>query len=155
MQMQRRQRGASARGMSYVEVLMATIVLAIVAAGAVASWSLSSQVAATKRAVEIGNTIAVEEIERLKAIRYPYLAVSPVVGGQPVPTVRWYDKYGNWLGPSAATGDFKAKVVIRVLIDRDGKANNEDLKEAVVEVWDTNETRRYEIQRTLLTYGGV
>jgi len=131
------------------------MILAIVAGGAIASWSLSSRAAASKRAVEIGNSIAVQEIERLKAIRYPYLTPSPIQGGQSVPTVRWFDKLGNWLGPSASTGDFQARETITVIIDRDGEANSEDLKEIIVEVWDASQTRMFERARTLITFGGV
>ena len=142
-------------GMTLTEVLVATMILAIVAGGAIASWSLSSRAAASKRAVEIGNAIAVEEIERLKALRYPYLTPSAMQGGQPVPTVRWFDRYGNWLGGAAVTGDFQARETVTVVIDRDGETNSEDFKEIIVEVWDTAQTQMYERARTLITFGGV
>ena len=148
-------RARTRRGMTIVEVLVAALVLGIVAAGALASWSLASQAAANKRTIEIGTAIAVHELERLKAMGYPYLPASPVQSGQPVPTVRWYDKYGQWLGASATTGDFKVKSYVSILIDRDGEANSEDLKEIVVEVWNGDETRLLERARTLLTFGGV
>jgi hypothetical protein len=141
--------------MTLTEVLVATMILAIVAGGAIASWSLSSRAAANKRAVEIGNSIAVEEIERLKAVRYPYLTPSPLQGGQPVPTVRWFDRYGNWLGSSATSGDFQARETVVILIDRDDETNSEDLKEITVEVWDGSAARMFERARTLITFGGV
>lgn len=141
--------------MTLVEVIAATFILAVVAGGAMASWSLSSRAATNKRAVEMGVAIAVQEIERLKAIRYPYLAPSALSGGTPVPTVRWFDKYGNWLGTSAVTGDFKVNTVVRVIVDRDDEANSEDLKELIVEVWDADQTRLFERARTLLTFGGL
>ncbi len=150
-----RRRRHNTAGMTLTEVLVAAVILGIVAAGAAASWTMASRAAANKRAVEIGTAIAVQELERLKAMRYPYLVPSPMQGGQPVPTVRWYDRFGNYLGPSATSGDFQAREVIRVLIDRDGQPNNEDLKEIVVEVWDGNQTRLYETARTILTFGGV
>lgn len=143
------------RGLTLPEVLVAAIILGIVAAGAAASWSLATKAAANKRAVEIGTAIAVTELERLKALRYEYLTPSPMQGGSPVPTVRWYDRYGNWLGASATTGDFKSKSVIRVVIDRNGERDREDLLELTVEVWDRDETQLYERARTLLSFGGV
>lgn len=143
------------RGMTIVEVLVAALIVGIVAAGAVATWSIASRAAASKRAVEIGTAIAVSEIERVKALRYNYVPASPLQGGVPVPTVRWYDRYGNWRGSAATTGDFRAEVTVRILINRDSQANREDLKEVVVEVWDGARTRRYETARTLLSFGGI
>lgn len=141
--------------MTIMEVLMAALIVAIVAAGAVASWSLSSRAAANKRATEIGTAIATSEMERLKALRYPYLTPSPLQGGQPVPAVRWYDKLGNWLGSAAVSGDFRAESTVTVIIDRDSQSNSEDMKEIVVRVWDGGRTTLYGTARTLLTFGGV
>lgn len=143
------------RGMTFTEVLVAALILAIVAGGAAATWTMASRAAVNKRAIEMGFTIAVHEIERMKAIGYQNLTPSPIQGGQPVATVRWYDKYGQWLGSSATSGDYKVKTYVRVLIDRNATTDREDLKEILVEVWDPQETRLFERARTLLTFGGV
>ncbi|MBM3495666.1 MAG: type II secretion system protein [Armatimonadetes bacterium] len=148
-------RSARRRAFSLVELLMAALITAIVAAGAVATWSFSSRAAGNKRATEIGTAIAVEEMERLKAMRYPYLPASALQGGQPVPTVRWYDNRGNWLGIAAVTGAFRAESTVTILIDRDSETNSEDLKEIRISVWDTNRVRSCGTARTLLKFGGV
>lgn len=141
--------------MTIIEVLMAALIIGIVAAGAVASWSLSSRAVGNKRATEIGTAIATSEMERLKALRYPYLTPSALQGGQPVPTVRWYDRLGNWLGSAAVSGDFRAESTVTVIIDRDSETNSEDMKEIIVDVWDGTRTTHYCTARTLLTFGGV
>jgi type II secretory pathway pseudopilin PulG len=141
--------------MSLIETLVAALIVAIVAGAAVASWSMASRAVASRRATDIGTAIAVSELERLKAIRYPYLPVSPMSGGQPVPTVRWYDRYGNWLGSAATSGDYRAESTVTVIINRDSQTNSEDLKEIRVQVWDGARTRLYESIRTLLSFGGV
>lgn len=143
------------RGMTLVEVLVAAMILGIAAGGAVASWGWASKAAANKRATEIGYALCVGEVERLKAIRYPYLTPSAIVSGSPVPSIRWFDKYGSWLGSGATTGAFRVETIVTVLIDRDNTANSEDLKEVVVETWDGNRTKMYDRARTLLTFGGV
>lgn len=82
-------------GFSYLELLIAALVLAIATVGALATWSYSSRAPANKRVTEMGVYVAVQEIERLKARRYMGLEDTPA--GSPL--VTYYDRYG---APSAS-----------------------------------------------------
>ena len=138
-------------GFSYLELLIAALVLAIATVGALATWSYSSRAPANKRVTEMGVYVATQEIERLKARRYMGLEDTPA--GSPL--VTYYDRYG---APSASgtpqPQGYKVKAFITPAVDRDATPNTEDLREIRVEVWDNNETTRYEEARVLLAFGG-
>lgn len=141
----------NSRGFTLMELLIAVLVLSIAATGALATWGFSSRVPASKRVTEMGVYIATEELERLKAQHY--ISLEDTL--ENAPRIHWYDRYGAWLGASATTGDYKAKVWVRPLVNRNNRADTEDLRELEVQVWNTDETQHYETARTLLSYGGV
>ncbi|HHX42330.1 MAG TPA: hypothetical protein GX715_20445, partial [Armatimonadetes bacterium] len=57
-------------------------------------------------------------------------------------------------GGTPQSQGYKVKAFITPAVDRDATANTEDLREIRVEVWDNNETTRYEEARVLLAFGG-
>ncbi len=142
-------------GTTYVELLAAAMILAIVAAGGVATWSFVSRAPANKRVTEMASLIGVQEVERLKATGYTNLAPSALDGsGNPVPSVRYYDRYGA-VTTVAASRRYQARSAVVVVVNRNGRADKEDLKELRVEVWDAAGSRRYSSVATLLCFGGV
>lgn len=136
-------------GFTYLELLMAALILAVATVGALATWSYSSRAPANKRVTEMGVYVATQEIERLKARRY--LGIEDTDPGSPL--VTYYDRYGGPTGGAVMQG-YKVKSFITPAVDRDGASNTEDLREIRVEVWDNNEAKRYEEARILLAFGG-
>lgn len=134
------------RGFTYMEVMIAVILLSIAAGAAMAGWNLAGKATATKRRTEMAVYIGVEELEIMKAKKY--LNLDNTV------RIQYYDKNGAQVG-SAATNGYKAKAWSAALIDRDGSANTEDLRELYVEVWNNAETIKLDSIRTLLTFGGL
>jgi prepilin-type N-terminal cleavage/methylation domain-containing protein len=134
------------RGFTYVELLVAAILLGIAAAAGIAGWNLSVRAPANKRVTEMAVFIGIQELERMKAKKYLSVHESVIV--------QYYDKYGAPVG-SAVTKGYKARSWSSALINRDGVTNTEDMRELRVEVWDNTETTRYESIQTLLTFGGL
>jgi prepilin-type N-terminal cleavage/methylation domain-containing protein len=139
------------QGMSYIEMLVAVVILSIVAAGGLATWGFSSRVPVSKRLTNMGSLLVICEIERLKAQGY-----SNLVDGT---TVHWYDKYGSFLstGGSAPSGAvYKTSSTVQLSLSRNGSSasDTEDLREIVVTVQNADASKTYETQRTLLTFGG-
>jgi len=134
------------RAMSYVEVLMAVLILAIVSAGAVATWNLSSKIPGNKRVTDMASIIAVREIERVKGKKYLNVADGT--------TITYYGKFG---AETTVTAErvFAATTVVSVVINRDAITNTEDLRQIVVTVQNAAGTKTYETQRTLIAFGGV
>lgn len=134
------------RAMTYVEVLVAALLLGIAAAAAVATWNLSSRIPQSKRLTERAVFIATSEIERLKSIKYTYLANGT--------TTLWYDKYGVWLGSGASTGAYRVIDTVSVVVPTTPTGTTRDLLQVRVQVQNTAGTVTYEDARTLLTFGG-
>lgn len=136
------------RGFSYLELLVAVLLLVIAAAGAFAHWSISVRAPASKRVTEMGVYIGVRELEKVKARRLLGSVASNT------PTVTYYDKYG---APSnaAVTGGYTVNTWITAIVDRDATANSEDLREIKIQVGSNDGTKVYETIRTLLTFGGL
>jgi hypothetical protein len=145
------------RGVTYVDLLAACVILAIAASGVLAAVSLLARVPRNKRVTEMGVFIGSQEMERLKARTYNLLTKSNTS------TVDWYDKNGAWIstGGSAPAGAlYKATWTVPTTsagsggVDRNGATDGEDLIEIVVIVSDTTGANTYETARTLLTFGG-
>ena len=150
----RRRFGRSApHGFSMIELLVAVMLLAIAATGAAGTWVFSLRATANKRLTEMGAYIGIQELERMKDLRYDALTYTQ----ESAPVVDWYDKNGQWLGtaPSVTGGVYRASTWIRPIVDRDATANQEDLKEIEVQVWSGDGSAQYEGVRTLITYGGI
>jgi type II secretory pathway pseudopilin PulG len=136
--------------MSLLEMLAASLIIAIVAATALATWALSSRAVANKRVTEMGIYLATREVERLKDMGYMSLNDTP--SGSPI--ISYYDRNGAAAGGAVAMG-YKVKAWVEPIVNRDSVTNTEDLRQIRVEVWDANEIRRYEYVRTLITFGGI
>lgn len=136
----------SVRALTLVEVLVAALLLAMAAAAAVATWNLSSRIPYNKRVVERAVLIGSSEIERLKSLKY-----SNLVAGT---TTVWYDKYGNWLGSGATTGEYQVVDTISVVVPTTATGTTRDLLQVRVQVRNTAGTATYEDARTLMTFGG-
>src|SRR5947209_805359 len=94
------------RGLTYLEVLAAAVLVAMAAAAALSTWQLTSRAPANKRLTEMGSLLAVREIERLKA--FTYLNLPDVAANNA--TVTYYDKNGLAASPNAAvSGGYKVK----------------------------------------------
>lgn len=146
-----RRRGSRMRGLTFLELLLASVLLAFVCAAALTGWAISVRAPANRRVTEMGVYIATQEMERLKARKYLNLALN----AQNAPNVTWYDQYGTWLGPNANTGVYQVQSWVRQLVDRDGRINSEDLRELEVQVWDAGGINRFETARTLISFGGI
>ncbi len=134
-------------GFTYVELLMATLVVAIAAVSALATWQISSRAPANKRATEMGVFVATQELERMKAIKVDGLAAGST-------TVRYYDRYGA-PAAAAATNGFRTTSYVTAIVDRNGTPSTDDLYEIRVEVHNNDGSKLLEEARTLLTLGGV
>ena len=138
------------RGAAYLELLVAVVLLAIAAAGALSTWSLSSQAPANKRVTEMGVYLGTRELERLKAQKYSSM-LDTAVGS---PNVTYYDELGVSTN-AAVAGGYKVKSWVMTLVNRDTIANTEDVREITIEVWDSAETNQYDSARSLITFGGL
>ena len=155
--MRRRQ----ASGMTYVEVLVAVLLVSVAAASAFATWVLSSKAPANKRNIEMGVYIATTEIERMKALKYNGLTDNGTIytsSGTNIPggtaTIRYYDATGTYKSTQPSVG-YQAKIWVTPILDRNGRTDGEDLREIRVQVWNVAGTAMYEDARTLLTLGGL
>jgi type II secretory pathway pseudopilin PulG len=148
----RRRRGTFWRsGVTYIELLASTLLVAIAAAGAFATWSLSLRAPANKRVTEMSVQLAVREIERIKAQKY---AGAPETASNS-PVVTYFDLYGN-TSASAPSRGFQVKSwVITQDTNNDGSFDSSDLREITVQVWDSAGTKMYEQAQTMLSFGGV
>jgi prepilin-type N-terminal cleavage/methylation domain-containing protein len=138
------------RGLTYLELLVAALIIAIAASAAFASWGIAGRAAGNKRVTEMGVYLAVREIEHLKSQKYINLPDNAANS----PNVSYYDKNGAPVG-SATTGGYKVKSWVTIIVNRDAVSNTEDLREIKVEVWDSGETKKFDTEQTLLTFGGV
>ncbi|MFN3648287.1 MAG: hypothetical protein ACK47B_01800 [Armatimonadota bacterium] len=143
------------RGFSYLELLIASLLLVLAATGAMAHWRFSLQATATKRVTEMGVYVGVHALERLKTLKYTGLPETgaPLAAGS-TPVEWWYDRQGQPAGAAQARG-YRARGWISTWIDRDGIANTEDVRLLTVQVTDNAGTVEYERIRTLLTFGGI
>jgi prepilin-type N-terminal cleavage/methylation domain-containing protein len=137
--------GRRRRGFSFVELLAAVIILLIVAASAVSTWSLSSKAPVNKRVTDMASMVAVREIERIKSQKY-----LNITNGT---TTTYYTKTGALSGANA-DNFYLATTVITTAVDRDGVVNTEDVLQVQVTVQNAAGTRTYEVQRTLMSFGG-
>jgi prepilin-type N-terminal cleavage/methylation domain-containing protein len=142
------------RGFSFIELLVAVLILSVVASGAVATWSLSSRVPANKRVTEMASLVAVQEIEKIKAQKYLNTTITS--------TTSYYDKNGSnrdsggTVYASAQSKGYTATTTVSVVENRDNTTNTEDLLEVVTVVRPSSDANTtYETQRTLLTFGGI
>jgi prepilin-type N-terminal cleavage/methylation domain-containing protein len=138
------------RGLTFLELLVAALIIAIAASAAFASWGVAGRAAGNKRVTEMGVYLAVREIEHLKTQKYINLADT----GANSPNVSYYDKNGASVG-SATTGGYMVKSWVTVIVNRDSVSNTEDLREIKVQVSNNGGTKIYDTEQTLLTFGGL
>jgi prepilin-type N-terminal cleavage/methylation domain-containing protein len=143
------------RGFSLLELLAAVVLLSIAAAGALATWSMSSRAAANKRVTEMGVYCGVHALERLKTQKYMGLPET----GQPAdpnstPLVYWYDRNGQPAGSAQPQG-YRARGWVSTWVNRDSVTNTEDLRAITVQVTDNSGAREYDRILTLITFGGI
>ena len=150
-----RARGRPLRAFTYIELLVASLILVIAASGVVASLRLLPAVPRNKRITEMGIYIGSQELERLKAQTYDLLSKNS--NG-----TDWYDKSGAWISSngSAPPGAlYRANWSVPLTsngtggVDRDSTVNSEDLIELIVTVTDKDQTIPYGTARTLLAFG--
>ncbi len=55
--------------------------------------------------------------------------------GNPIPTVVWYDRCGNWLGSSATSGYYQAKTTITSVAPNPPTGTARDLMQIIVKVY--------------------
>lgn len=134
------------RGLTYMEVLIALLLVSMAAAAAIATWRISLKAVEDKRVTEMGVYIASSEIERQKAIKYTYLTLST--------KTYYYDRWGNWLGVGAASGAYKAVDTISVVAPNPATGSDRDLLELRVVVSTGSGAVQLEDTRTMMTFGG-
>ncbi|MCS6776137.1 MAG: hypothetical protein RMJ43_03115 [Chloroherpetonaceae bacterium] len=144
--MQARSTAGSCRGLTFVELLVTVLLLSMIGAAGLATWQISVRVPATHRHREIATLVGIRELERLRGAQYPFLTD----GGY----TRYYDRDGNPVD-TPVEGGYRVRARTTVILDRDRRANAEDLRELRVEVWNNAHTLRYETFQTLLSFGGV
>jgi len=135
------------RAMTLVEVLVASLLLAMAAGSAVAAWGYLTRVPMSKRLLERALLVASSEIDRRKADGYEYIPRGT--------STSWYDAYGAWLGPAATTGTYRAEVTATPVVPLVPTGTNRDLMELRVRVRDAGATVVYHDARTLLCWGGL
>lgn len=142
---------AARRGYSFMELLIACIILSIGAIGAVGIVGVLTRTPATKRLTEMGAFIASQEMERVKTQTYNYLGTESI-------SPDYYDKYGKFIasgaGPTPAGSLYKAAFTVTVKVDRDGVANAEDVKEITITVTNVVTNKQLEQMQTLMAFGG-
>ena len=138
------------RAFTLVELLVSLTLLAMATAAAMASWSISVRAPAAQRALQMAQTICMDEIEQSRAVRYSNLIDTTASA----PVVRYYDRLGARANSATATG-YQSRTWISVVVDRDGTSNSEDVREIRVEIWNGQGTTLMDSARTLLAYGGI
>lgn len=149
------------RGLSLVELLVAALIIGIAAAGALATWTRMARIPASKRATDLTSQIATHVMEKIKARKYLNLTDTTFSGGSYV-LVDWnspsgspyFDKFGDAAGSAQPKG-YRVKYRVYPIWSRDATRNTEDLVEVEVHVMDNSATRTYEVQRTLISFGGI
>ncbi len=155
-------------GFTYVELLVAAVILSMGTIAVVTLISVLSRTPANKRLTEMGSYVATEAMERLKTQTYNFVALG--LANTNVATPMWYDRYGNWLQddinkPFNGIPQYRADYVVSHIVSRTG--GTQDLLEIKVVVSDVNQcgtsmstaacmakTTHYEIMHTLVTFGG-
>jgi type II secretory pathway pseudopilin PulG len=147
----RRIRSRGRRGFTYAELVVAVCILGLASAGALSTWSMAGRVPATKRRTEMAFSLAVMELERLKAQTYMNLAETAVASPN--------DAYYEVTGAPVASASPRGFRVLSWVITEDTVANGYfdtgDLRQITVEVWDNTKTTRYDREQTFLAYGGL
>jgi len=143
----KRRNGSHANGVTLIELLIAALIVTIVAAGAVSSWSISSKMPATLRSTEISSRLAVREIEKVKAQRYTNVANGT--------TITYYDKSGAVTTDTASIAYLATTTVgLAPGMPVTNPPTTKDLLEVTCTVTNAAGTQ-LEVQRTLLTFGGI
>lgn len=144
--MKTRTPSGACHGLTFVELLVTVLLLSMIGAAGLATWQISVRVPATRRHLEVATLVGVRELERLRGMHYPFLTDGV--------RVRYYDRDGHPVS-NPVEGGYRVRVQTSVIVDRDRRANAEDLRELRVEVWNNAQTVRYETFQTLLSFGGV
>src|ERR1017187_2653763 len=77
------------RGVTFLELLVATLILSVVAAAGVVTWGMTSRVPEITRLTEMGSILAVRQLESLKVLGY-----DNIVDTKLILPVFYFDKYG-------------------------------------------------------------
>lgn len=139
------------RGISLLEVLVATLLIALTSAGVCATWGMSLATAASKRRTEVALYVAGAELERLKSLGYARLEVT----GEDTPNTSYRDGRGFPNSEPAPQG-YVVRSWVTVQSDPDGVRNSDDLLRIRVEVSASEPAPPQVVARgeVLLAFGG-
>ena len=137
------------RGFSYLETLVAVLLLAVAATTAVSSWNVAARAPANKRVAEIALGLAASHMEMGKA----RLTLGLPAGQAALAPDVFYGQSGEPAVTATPSG-YRVRSSVRVVSDSDGIPSTDDLCELTVEVWDGSGQVLYETSRTLLAFGG-
>jgi prepilin-type N-terminal cleavage/methylation domain-containing protein len=143
------------RGVTYTEVLVAIVIVAVAATGLFAGLRNTTMTPHTKRTTEMAVYISVTALERIKAQRY--LAMTNITPLPPTTgAAAWYyDKNG---APAASVSTGGYTVLYGVLLEDtngDGVYDTRDMRHVVVEVRDNTLATLYERVDSYLAFGGL
>ncbi len=150
-------RKTAGQGFTFLEVLVAALLLTIVSTAAFASWSLSGRVSMAKRVTEMCAFVGTSEIERLKAETYNALPDSTVYS--------WYDQQGGYINVAQTStaptnAAYAAKTIISTVAPLPATVTTRDLLQLQVtvstasNVSNTSASVKWTCQ-TLITFDGI
>ena len=139
-------RRRSRHAVTYIETLVAVLILSLVAGAALATWTYSERVPANKRLTEMGSFIAVRELEVVKAKKYVYAPTGT--------TTTYYDKDGNETAV-AADKVYLATTTVGTPTGVTATNTSADIREVVCVVRSADASKLFETERTLIAFGAV
>lgn len=131
---------------TYVEVLVASLVLSMASITAIVSWSQLHRIPRTQLMTDRAVSIATTELEVARTAGY----LNAVNGT----TVRWYDAHGTMLPNAATSGTFRAEMTIRSVF-KPSVVSDREILEAKVVVTDKSGSRILRESSALLIFGGI
>jgi prepilin-type N-terminal cleavage/methylation domain-containing protein len=146
------------KGFTYIEVLVAIMLVAVAASGLFACVRITTMTPRTKRTTEMAVYISVAALERIKAQKFLSMTDIMPLPATPVPTgvSSWYYDKNGVPATSASTGGYT--VLYGVHLDDtngDGVYDTRDMRHIVVEVRDNTLAKLYERIDSYLAFGGV
>ncbi len=134
----------SRRGLSLIKLLVALLLLAVVLGGMMSLWPFGFNTTRHSQRVAVGYNIARREVERLRAVRFPFVPEGPQCGG--------YDALGH---PTTGAPQYVASLQMYTLPDSSGQINLSCLRRLKVTVTHYRTGERVFDTDTYFTQGGL
>ncbi len=134
------------RGLTFIELLVALIILGVALAGLLSLWSFGLRVTGHSQDLGVAYNVARQEIERAKGLSFVFL-----------PEATWTTGYDSLGSPTTTEvpPHFVATVTVHTIPDENGELNTGCLRQVDVTVSARDRDETLFATRTYLTRGGV